>query len=105
VYHVVEASASDTGAVQVTYSWPAGAGEVTSDLPDQEASILTRVTVHGDTALFVSQLRHNARAIEIESGREYLSPDGKVRTREYDLQSLVNPDEDTQHILIVFDRQ
>jgi len=105
MYRVVEASAGDTGAILITYSWPVGSGEVTSDLPDQEASIQTRVTLHGDTAVFLSQLRHKTHPIEVESGREYLSPDGKVRTREFDLQSLVNPDEDTQHILVVFDRQ
>ena len=62
-------------------------GEATSDLPEQEARIVTRVTQHGDTALFVSRLLHSGRDIEIQSGREYLSADGKVRTREFDLKS------------------
>jgi hypothetical protein len=104
VYRVVETSASDSGPTHITYSWPVGAGDVSSDLPDQEVTIHTRVTLHGDTALFVSQLKHKGQAIEIQSGREYLSADGKVRTREFDLQSLANPDEDTQHLLAVFDR-
>jgi hypothetical protein len=103
-YHVVETAGTDTGAAHIAYSWPVGAGDVSSELPDEEASISTRVTLHSDTALFVSQLRHKGQAIEIQSGREYLSPDGKVRTREFDLQSLTNPDEDVQHILAVFDR-
>ncbi len=104
VYQIVEVNATDTGSSHITYSWPVGSGEASSDLPDLEASMQTRVTLHGDTAMFVSQLKHSGRAIEIESGREYLSPDGKVRTREYDLQSLVNPDEDLQHVLAVFRR-
>ena len=105
VYQIVEVNATDTGSSHITYSWPVGSGEASSDLPDLEASMQTRVTLHGDTAMFVSQLKHSGRAIEIESGREYLSPDGKVRTREYDLQSLVNPDEDLQHVVAVFKRQ
>ncbi len=105
VYQIVEVNATDTGASHITYSWPAGSGEATTDLPDLEASMQTRVTLHGDTAMFVSQLKHAGKAIEIESGREYLSPDGKVRTREYDLQSLVNPDEDLQHVVAVFRRE
>lgn len=105
VYQIVEANATDTGSSHITYSWPVGSGEASSDFPDLGASMQTRVTLHGDTAMFVSQLKRSGRAIEIESGREYLSPDGKVRTREYDLQSLVNPDEDLQHVVAVFRRQ
>lgn len=105
VYRIIEVSASDTGSSHITYSWPVGAGEASTDLPDLEVSMQTRVTLHGDTSMFVSQLKHSGRAIEIESGREYLSADGKVRTREYDLQSLVNPDEDLQHVVAVFRKQ
>ena len=105
VYQIVEVNAMDTGSSHITYSWPVGAGEASTDLPDLEASMQTRVTLHGDTAMFVSQLKHGGRAIEIQSGREYLSADGKVRTREYDLQSLVNPDEELQHVVAVFRRQ
>jgi hypothetical protein len=105
VYQIVEVNATDTGASHITYSWPVGSGDATTDLPDLEASMQTRVTLHGDTAMFVSQLKHAGRAIEIQSGREFLSSDGKVRTREYDLQSLVNPDEDLQHVVAVFRRQ
>ena len=104
-YQVVETAASDTGMTHVTYSWPIGAGDVSSDLSDLEVTIQTRVTLRADTATFVSQLRHNGRAVEIETGREYLSPDGKTRTREFDLQSLVNPDEDVRHVVAVFERQ
>jgi hypothetical protein len=105
VYHVVEVNAADTGSSHIAYSWPVGSGEVSSDIPDLEASIQTRVTQHGDTAAFVSQLKHLGKTIEIQSGREYVSPDGKVRTREFDLQSLANPDEDLQHVVAVFQRQ
>ena len=104
VYHVVEVNSADTGSSHIAYTWPVGSGEVSSDLPDLEASIQTRVTQHGDTATFVSQLKHLGKTIEIESGREYLSADGKVRTREFDLQSLANPDEDLQHVVAVFER-
>jgi hypothetical protein len=105
VYRVVEAGGSDTGTTRVTYAWPVGTGQVSSNLPDEEASVSTRVTQHGDTALFVSQLRHEGKTMEIESGREYLSPDGKTRTREFDLQNLANPDEDEQHVTAVFRRE
>jgi hypothetical protein len=105
VYQIVEVNATDTGTSHITYSWPVGAGEASTDLPDLETSMQTRVTLHGDTAMFVSQLKHAGKAIEIESGREYLSPDGNVRTREFDLQSLVNPDEDLQHVVAVFRRE
>lgn len=105
LYRIVEINGSDTGSSHITYSWPAGSGEASTDLPDLEVSMQTRVTLHGDTAMFVSQLKRGGRAIEIESGREYLSADGKVRTREYDLQSLVNPDADLQHVVAVFRRQ
>src|SRR5579862_2321234 len=105
MYRVIETSGSDTGAAHVEYTWPAGSGESSTDLPDLELNITTHVTQRGDTAKFVSQLRHKGQPVEIESGREYLSPDGKVRTREFDLQSLANPDEDTQHVIAVFDRR
>jgi hypothetical protein len=102
VYRVVETGLTDSGATRITYSWPVGSGEVTSDLPDQEVRVLTRVTQHGDTGAFVSQLQHEGKTIEIESGREYLSPDRKTRTRDYDLQSFANPDEDVQRVVAVF---
>lgn len=105
LYRVVETGSNDSGSARVSYSWPVGPGEVSSDLPDQEARVLTRVTQQGDTALFVSQLQHEGKTIEIQSGREYLSPDGNTRTREFDLQSLANPDEDVQHVVAVFRRQ
>lgn len=63
------------------------------------------MTQHGDTAHFVSQLRHEGKTMEVEAGREYLSADGKTRTREFDLQNLANPDEDEQHVVAVFRRQ
>jgi hypothetical protein len=105
LYRVVETGGSDTGTTRITYAWPVGSGRVTSSLPDQDASVTTQVTQRGDTAVFVSQLLHQGRAMEIESGKEYLSPDGKTRTREFDLQNLANPDEDEQHVVAVFRRQ
>jgi hypothetical protein len=105
VYRVVETGGSDTGTTRITYAWPVGTGQVTSNLPDQEATVLTQVTQHGDTANFVSQLRHEGKTMEVEAGREYLSADGKIRTREFDIQNLANPDEDEQHVVAVFRRQ
>jgi hypothetical protein len=104
-YQVVETGGSDTGTTRITYAWPVGTGRVTSNLPDGEASVSTQVTQRGDTAEFVSQLRREGKTMEIESGKEYLSPDGKVRTREFVLQNLANPDEDEQRVIAVFRRQ
>jgi hypothetical protein len=104
-YQVVETGSSDSGTTRITYVWPIGTGRVISNLPDEEASVSTTVTQRGDTAMFVSELRHQGKAVEIESGREYLSPDQKTRTREFDLQNLANPDEDEQHVVAVFRRQ
>ena len=34
IYRVVETGGSDTGTTRITYAWPVGTGQVTSNLPD-----------------------------------------------------------------------
>jgi len=101
VYRVEEVGVVDS-AVRITYSWPVGAGTTTSELSGIEGSILTEVKIKGDTARFVSLLRRKGITVEIQTGREYLSPDGRVRTREIDFQNLGNPNDDPEHLTLVF---
>jgi hypothetical protein len=106
VYQVVEsADASEAGTGHITYSWPIGTGKVSTELTDQGVTMQTTVTQAGDTTKFVSQIRRQGEAMEIQAGREYLSPDGRVRTREVDFQNLANPNEDPQHLVFVYDKR
>jgi len=100
VYVVMQRS--DAG--KATYQWPVGAGDVTSDLPEG-AKMHTTTKLKGDTSTFVSEVIVKGVTMMIESGQEYLSPNGRVFTRAIIHQNMANPNEDPLHFLFVYDKQ
>ena len=99
VYLVVQRS----NAGHATYRWPVGTGDVTSDL-SQGTTMHTTTTLKGDTSTFTSEIIAHGVTMMIETGREYLSPDGRVLTRTIVHQNLANPNEDALHFIFVYDK-
>jgi hypothetical protein len=100
VYVVVQRGDGGRG----TYQWPVGAGDVTCDLPEG-AKMHTTTQLKGDTSTFTAEVIVKGVTWMIETGKEYLSPDGRVLTRNIIHQNLANPNEDALHFVFVYDKQ
>jgi hypothetical protein len=100
VYVVVQRS----NAGQATYRWPVGTGAVTSDLTNG-VTMHTTTALKGDTSAFTSEIMSRGVTMMIETGREYLSPDGRVLTRAIIHQNLANPNEDALHFVFVYEKK
>jgi len=104
VYEI--ASTSDFGG-QGTQSrvlkWPVGEGEASNDM--NGATIRTTTKVQHDTTTFSSTIAVQGQTVALQTGRTYLSPDGKTMTREMDIQPLAGPSTDPIHFRLVYDRK
>jgi len=105
VYEI--ASTSDFGG-QGTQSrvlkWPVGEGEASNDISNG-ATIHTTTKVQHDTTTFSSTIAVQGQTVALQTGRTYLSPDGKTMTREMDIQPLAGPSTDPIHFRLVYDRK
>jgi len=104
VYEI--ASTSDFGG-QGTQSrllkWPAGEGEASND--SNGATIHTTTKALADTTTFSSTISVQGQTVALQTGRTYLSPDGKTMTREMDIQPMAGPSTDPIHFRLVYDRK
>ena len=89
------------GANSLTTVWPAGTGQLrTSDPQGFTTHVITRL--QGDTLSYLSEIIVDGQTVQFESGRTWLSPDGRSRTLAFDADvgqgQLV-------HGLLVYDKQ
>ena len=84
--------------------WPVGEGEASNDLPNG-ATIRTTTKVAHDTTTFSSTIIVQGQTVALQTGRTYLSPDGKTLTREMDIQPMAGPSTDPIHFRLVYDRK
>ena len=92
------------GRQHLTYKWPVGDGETTTDLPNG-AMMHTTIKVAHDTLTFSSEISVQGKTVALQTGRVYLSPDGNSLTREMDIVPLVGPSSEPIHLLLVYDRR
>jgi len=85
-------------------TWPVGDGEASNDMPNG-ATIRTTTKVAHDTTTFSSTIAVQGQTVALQTGRTYLSPDGKTLTREMDIQPMAGPSTDPIHFRLVYDRK
>jgi hypothetical protein len=104
VYEI--ASASDfggQGTQRRVLKWPVGEGEASNE--SGGATIRTTTKVQHDTTTFSSTISVQGQTVALQTGRTYLSRDGKTLTREMDIQPLAGPSTDPIHFRLVYDRK
>lgn len=84
--------------------WPAGEGESTTEMPEGP-TIHTTTKLQHDTTTFSSTISVQGQIVALQSGRMYLSPDGKTLTRELEIQPLAGPSNEAFHFRLVYDRR
>ena len=92
------------GIQHLSYKWPVGEGEATNDLPNG-ATIHTTTKIQHDTTTFSSTISVQGRTVALQTGRSFLSPDGKTLTREMEMQPLAGPSTDPMRFRLVYDRR
>lgn len=105
VYQI--SSTSDFGGQGTQHrllTWPVGEGEASNDMANG-ASIRTTTKVLADTTTFSSTISVQGQTVALQTGRTYLSPDGKTMTREMDIQPMAGPSTDPFHFRLVYDRK
>ena len=105
VYEI--ASTSDfggQGTQRQVLKWPVGEGEASNDMPNG-ATIRTTTKVQRDTTTFSSTISMQGQTVALQTGRTYLSPDGKTLTQEMDIQPMAGPSTDPIHFRLVYDRK
>jgi hypothetical protein len=105
VYEI--ASTSDFGGQGTQHrvlKWPVGEGEATNAM-DNGATIRTTTKVQHDTTTFSSTIAVQGQTVAFQTGRTYLSPDGKTLIREMDIQPMAGPSTDSIHFRLVYDRK
>jgi hypothetical protein len=92
------------GIQHLSYKWPVGDGETTNDLASG-ATIHTTTKVQHDTTTFSSTISVQGQTVALQTGRSFLSPDGKTLTREMEMQPLAGPSTDPMRFRLVYDRR
>ena len=92
------------GRQNLAYKWPVGEGETTTDLSNGATMHTTIKAVH-DTLTYSTQISVQGQTVALQTGREYLSSNGNLLTREMDIVPLVGPSSEPIHLLLVFDRR
>src|SRR6476646_7852197 len=69
------------GTQHQVLKWPVGEGETTTAMPNG-ATVHTTTKVQHDTTTFSTAISVQGQTVAHQSGRTYLSPDGKTLTRE-----------------------
>ena len=92
------------GTQRRVLKWPVGEGEASNDMSNG-ATIRTTTKVQHDTTAFSSTISMQGQTVALQTGRTYLSPDGKTMTREMDIQPMAGPSTDPIHFRLVYDRK
>lgn len=92
------------GTQHQVLKWPVGEGETTTDLPNG-ATIRTTTKIQHDTTTFSTAISVQGETVAIQTGRTYLSPDGKTLTREMEVQPMAGPNDEPMRFRLVYDRR
>ena len=105
VYEVVSTSDfGGQGTQRRVLKWPVGEGEASNDMSNG-ATVRTTTKVLADTTTFSSTIVIQGQTVALQTGRTYLSPDGKTLIREMDIQPMAGPSTDPIHFRLVYDRK
>jgi hypothetical protein len=105
VYEVVTTSDfGGQGTQRRVLKWPVGEGEASNDMSNG-AMVHTTTRVLGDTTTFSSTIAVQGQTVALQTGRTYLSPDGKTLIREMEIQPMAGPSTDPIHFRLVYDRK
>lgn len=92
------------GLQRLTYSWPAGNGEVTNDLP-QGGTMHVKTKLSADTSTFFVEMSAQGRLLMRQSGRTYLAERGTLLVRGIDVQPMQGEDLEPIHLRVVYDKK